>query len=182
MLLDDDDEFLPTKVQEQIAAMIAGNFSFSATEALIGHGAFRPQQQRYKLFNREYFWQVLRRKFARGGVEMEENFPAAITLSLLQIHNYLITSSVCFTRELFNRYGPFDVTTRMHTDMPEDLALWLRMFGEGAEKGDQASSPAQGAYMKQPLVYYDLDHGKRPEGKAVSGEARRGEAVPSEFE
>jgi GT2 family glycosyltransferase len=187
MLLDDDDAFLPTKVHDQIASMRRGKYTFSATEAFIGHGGYRPTQQKYKRFNRGFFWSTLQKKFAGHGMPLGGNFPAEISLGMLKVHNYLITSSVCFTRELFQQHGPFDTRTRMHTDMPEDLDLWLRMFGDeqagvGAASSEDAHThsevgtevpqavQANGVYLVEPLVYYDLDHGLRPSSTKAQAE------------
>jgi GT2 family glycosyltransferase len=188
MFLDDDDMFLPTKVRDQITAMKRGRFQFSATEAFIGHGGFRPKQKVYKRFNRDFFWRGHQKKFATHGMPLSENFPTDITLELLKVHNYLITSTVCFTKELFEEHGPFDIATRMHTDMPEDLDLWLRMFGSNQEQHKEqhkeagpesgsAETPVgvRGVYLVEPLVYYDLDHGKRPSARAKTKEEPAGE-------
>ena len=77
----------------------------------------------------------MRAKFHAAGVALgrqhgEENFPRRMAgTRLLRVHNYVVTSSVAFTRSLWARRGPFR-HLRMHTAVPEDLDLWLRFFDE----------------------------------------------------
>jgi hypothetical protein len=149
MVLDDDDAFLPSKIEAQIAAMRQADASFSSTEGLIGVGLY-DHTKSYQRLNRQRFWPYLTRKLGRQGIDLKElgDLPERITHRSVLAHNYIITSSVCMRRALFDRLGPFRLDRPMHTDMPEDLDLWLTVTkAEGAE--------GHGVYLRQPLVYYD---------------------------
>ena len=100
------------------------------------------------------------------------NFPRTLSARLLRIHNYVVTSSVCFTRELWARRGPFRLL-HMHTNMPEDYELWLRFFagdGDGGGGAKAGGAAARGVYLPEPLVYYDA--GKYDQQAAVAGVGR----------
>jgi hypothetical protein len=138
--------------------------------------------------HRGFLWGTMRAKFHAAGIALgrqrgEENFPRRMAgTRLLRVHNYVVTSSVAFTRALWARRGPFR-HLRMHTRVPEDLDLWLRFFDEGggeaaaaagggvlpasaqSSSSSSSSTPdgrassydpaARGVYLPEPLVYYD---------------------------
>ena len=53
-LLDDDDYWLPNKLEIQISKMLEHESKFSSTEGYYGEGVYREDVD-YKLYNKEHF-------------------------------------------------------------------------------------------------------------------------------
>ena len=108
-MLDDDDAYMPTKIARQVAQLNSStqNVHFSASEALFGNG-FYNRSLVYPKYNAGHFKSTLKYLFKKHFTLDDENlFPEKVTKELLAVHNYIITSTVCFTRSILNVAGPF---------------------------------------------------------------------------
>jgi len=135
--LDDDDVFLPHKIETQVTEMERGNFEFSATEGYFGHGKYNPNKK-YPLYNREHYWDYLSNKLS-----LENDFPNMINKELLTKHNIIIASSVMMTKELFEKTDGFPALRTA-----DDYALWLQILDF-----------CDCLYVKTSCMYYDAGHG-----------------------
>ena len=101
---------------------------------------------------------ILKRIFSAKGVSLNHPklFPEKITHKLINVHNYLITSTVCFGRDVHKRTGGFSLSdkNRMHTMEPDDYNMWKRISLE-SQKMDGSM-----LYIHEPLLHYDGGHGK----------------------
>lgn len=150
--LDDDDAFLPDKISVQVACMEAEHANFCSTDGISGKGAYsRPtKQERAKMalylpkatYNTEgAVLHILRQRFGADGI------PRHLKLRDILIHNVVITSSVCITRELFLRsVRGFDP----EVSCAEDYKLWKELLGPTCN--------AKALYLSVPLFYYDSGH------------------------
>jgi glycosyltransferase involved in cell wall biosynthesis len=134
--LDDDDYFLPHKIQTQIETMINENFLFSATEGLIGNGPYNIKNK-YPLYNGEYY-----RNYILNKLNLKD-YPNIIDLTLLNIHNIIINSSVMIKKCVLLMY-PYPHLSNGN----EDYTLWKNLLKE-----------MNCLYIKEPCLYYDLGHG-----------------------
>ena len=58
--LDDDDIWLPSKLEIQISEMKKYNMDVSSTDGYIGKGFFDKNKQ-YKIYNKEHYWNGLKK-------------------------------------------------------------------------------------------------------------------------
>ena len=141
-LLDDDDYWLKTKLETQIKRMVETGSRFSSTEGYFGEGIF-DSESKYKLYNREHFFKILKRKYKKTNYIQSGKFPEYWNYDFLKIHNCVIKSSVVIERELFNISGGF-------RGLPKnaDYDLWLSIL-----------KLTDLLYIDEPLFYYDGSHG-----------------------
>jgi GT2 family glycosyltransferase len=140
-LLDDDDYWLPKKLEVQIKEMIENNYKFSSTEGYFGEGIYDPSTE-YKLYNSEHFFSILKRKYRKTNYIKSGKFPKNWNYDFLSIHNCVIKSSVIIEKELFNTLGGF-------RGLPEyaDYDCWLGLL-----------KITDLLYVDEPLFYYDGSH------------------------
>ena len=142
--LDDDDIWMPRKLEIQISEMKKNNIQISSTEGYIGHGYY-DKDKHYQKYNREYYWKTLKKIY-----NLDTNLPDRFTLNFIKKHNSIITSSVCFKRELIDKVGYMKLIKNGGEMIGgkrewQDWDYWKRLL-----KHDDC------LYIKQPLFYYDL--------------------------
>lgn len=136
--LDDDDAWLPTHLEAQLAAMREREVEMSCAEGMLGYGRYNPKRA-YQLYNAEAEASALESK---TGVHPSK-FPRVLDLAFLTRHNVIITSSVVLSRRVARLTGEMTMLQR-----GEDGEYWLR-----------ALRHTQCAYLQEPLVHYDSTHG-----------------------
>ncbi len=137
--LDDDDVFLPNKIELQVQALENDSMCLlSATEGLIGNGVFN-SSIKYPLYNREKHWNYISNRLG-----IYQDYPDIIDKNLLLKHNIIICSSVMVNKDFLNSINGF----KNLKNGEEDYDLWLRCL----EK-------TYCLYIKIPCVYYDEGHG-----------------------
>ena len=141
-LLDDDDYWLPTKLETQIQQMLETGSGFSSTEGYFGEGIF-DSTSKYKLYNQEYFYKILKKKYRKTNYLKSGKFPKYWDYDFLKIHNCVIKSSVVIEKKIFNISGGF-------RGLPKnaDYDFWLSVL-----------QLTDLLYIDEPLFYYDGAHG-----------------------
>ena len=109
--------------------------------------AFCDESKKYKLYNGEYYNDVLKKKY---GLDKYTDFPEKFDLNFLLKHNFIITSSICFKKELKDKTG-FMKHIKNGGEIIngvkdwQDYNYWRRML-----------TFSNCLYIKTPLFYYDL--------------------------
>tara|TARA_Y100000389_G_scaffold43936_1_gene38659 strand:- start:8186 stop:8905 length:720 start_codon:yes stop_codon:yes gene_type:complete len=140
--LDDDDLWLPNKLDKQITRLENSSYEMSSTEGLYGEGVYEPNKE-YPLYNTGRWYGYIKKKYRGSGYIKRKKFPEIWDYNFLEIHNCMILSSVVVNRELFIKLGGFRGLPRL-----SDYDCWLGML--------QMTSSV---YINEPLFYYDNDHG-----------------------
>lgn len=151
--LDDDDAWLPPKLNAQVRAMLATpELSLVCTDGRKGKGLYRPggRVRAGPSYNESF--PVLYSYFGHAGV------PTSITAAVLATHNVIITSSVLLRRALFLEVGGFNEQLWQ----AEDGDLWKRVVAAGGA----------GTYIPRALMYYDAGHGAAGQQWAATARAR----------
>lgn len=132
--LDDDDYFLPNKIEEQINILENNkNIKMCCTDSYIGNGNYI-YNNKYKKFNDEYFYNLICEKLKINLL------PNIINLDLIKKHNIIITSSIMFSRDIL-------IKINLMNNLPngyEDYDYWLRML-----------KYTDCYYINKPLLYYN---------------------------
>ncbi len=141
--LDDDDIWMPEKLEIQIKEMKKYNYEVSCTEGYFGRGFYNPNDT-YELYNGEHYWNDLKKIY-----KLNNSFPDIFTREFIEIHNPIITSSVCFKRSIVDKIGLMPLYRnggQMINGIKEwqDYSYWKLML----HKRDCL-------YIKKPLFYYD---------------------------
>jgi GT2 family glycosyltransferase len=135
--LDDDDYWLPNKLEKQISAMEKTNCKMSCTDGYIGKGIY-DQQTVYPRYHFEYPDHLSYYKAI--GIR---SFPEIWSKDFLQIHNFCINSSVIIHKDVISKIGSIP-----YKNMGEDYSYWIK-----------AIQHTNCVYVDCPLVYYDSAHG-----------------------
>lgn len=135
--LDDDDMWLPEKLEKQMSFMKQHNGLFSYTESYYSEedAAYIPGKK-YKKYLSEQYADFI---FSRFGFE---TMPMVITEKINAIHNLIITSSVVVHKSLIEKVGIF-----VHEpEMPkwEDWAYWLKCMKH-----------TDCLFLNIPLIFYN---------------------------
>jgi len=162
--LDDDDTWLPRKIETQIDALTANSdvASMSCTDGYIGHCPWNyllgspDTESSFKVYNREHYFDTLCNIYNGGGGAggaaasstetppkfnlRRDGFPKIWNNEFIKIHNCVITSSVVMTRALFVKMGGF----RELRNGEEDYDLWKRSVSSGNNI----------VYIDEPHFYY----------------------------
>jgi glycosyltransferase involved in cell wall biosynthesis len=130
---DDDDVWLPTKLELQMNRMKEDNTYFCATD---GYYCATPWDSthleeelkngfygKYPRYNAEHYWPRLQQLF--GGID---RFPRIWTYPFLLRHNGIILSSVVVYKRVFELTGKFHDSNMREN--PEDYDLWKRILGQ----------------------------------------------------
>lgn len=136
--LDDDDIFLPNKLEEQIKAMKNNKLNWSSTDTYFGVGVYDPNKK-YKTLNNETYRSYILKKIG------EKEFNKFILQKHLIKHNFIVNSSVVMHKNLIKKVGNID---ECHIRQAEDYKYWKRVIKE-----------ERGLYINRPLMYYDNGHG-----------------------
>ena len=151
--LDDDDVWMPKKLEIQIEGMRKNHSKFSSTEGLYGEGPY-VEGSDYQLYNNEKFYSVIKKKYSRTkfspnilekikGYKFE--YPEFWTYAFLEVHNCIITSSVIVEKKLMDNLGGF---RGLPTTLNADYDCWLGLL-----------KLTDLLYINKPLFYYDGKHG-----------------------
>ena len=151
--LDDDDIWMPNKLEIQLNAMKEKKFKFSSTEGYFGEGVFS-KHKNYPLYNNEKFYSKISKKYSQTpfSINLLEKikgkkfvYPDIWTYDFIKIHNCIITSSVIVEKKLMDVLGGF---RGLPTTLNGDYDCWLGLL--------QITNML---YIKEPLFYYDGKHG-----------------------
>jgi glycosyltransferase involved in cell wall biosynthesis len=103
--LDDDDIWLPTKLELQLEAMNISGCLMSTTDAYWDYGTYNSDKS-YKKFYSEIDFQELRQIHRRQGSNMLENgFPEIWNKRFVELHNCCMTSSVILHKSIIEKIG-----------------------------------------------------------------------------
>ena len=151
--LDDDDIWMPQKLEIQLNQMNDLDSKFSSTEGFYGEGVYK-KGFNYKLYNNEKFYSVISKKYSRTKYSVNIldkmmghnfNYPKIWTYDFLKIHNCVVTSSVIVEKNLMDTLGGF---RGLPTSLNADYDCWLGLL--------QLTNLT---YVTEPLFYYDGGHG-----------------------
>ena len=140
--LDDDDIWLPNKLEVQVDVMNNSSNNFSGTEGYFGYGVY-DINNKYELYNAEHFFKILKKKYKKTKYLKNNKFPEEWNEEFLSVHNCIILSSVMVEKELFIRLGGFRGLPRL-----ADYDCWLGLL-----------KLTNFDYINEPLFYYDGKHG-----------------------
>jgi glycosyltransferase involved in cell wall biosynthesis len=146
--LDDDDIWLPNKLEIQIKKMKEKGFIMSCTDGLIGNGIFNGNVKSYKKYNAEHYFDTLINIYKEKGKEellsYQNGFPEVWDFYFLSIHNCCICSSIVVEKKLLDKIQNF----RLVKNGQEDYDCWLRCLQN-----------TKCLYLTDVCVYYDIHHG-----------------------
>jgi len=140
--LDDDDIWLPNKLEIQVEAIEKSKNGFSGTEGYYGEGVY-DENKVYPRYNSEHFLKILKRKYRKTNYLKKGSFPKEWDYDFLSVHNCIILSSVMVEKQIFDRLGGFRGLTRL-----ADYDCWLGLL-----------KLTNFDYIDVPLFYYDGKHG-----------------------
>lgn len=142
---DDDDIWLPNKLELQINEMEKSKCKMSCSEGLYGNGEFNMNLKVYLKYNSEYYYNYILNKYKQSSEYMNYNiFPYIWDYNFIKIHNCIICSSVIVTSDVIKNVGFMKEIKR-----GEDYDYWLRILKEYTSC----------VYVNEPCVYYDSNHG-----------------------
>ena len=136
---DDDDIWLPRKLDMQLAAMRESGCKMSSTDGFIGQGVYVPSRL-YSRYNSEHYFATLNNIYNGA---LSAGFPRTWTRDFLRVHNCVICSSVVIDREIINLTGDF-----VKARYADDYEYWMRVL-----------QYTDSIYVPEPLIYYDNGHG-----------------------
>tara|TARA_B100000123_G_C25638892_1_gene387926 strand:+ start:148 stop:873 length:726 start_codon:yes stop_codon:yes gene_type:complete len=142
--LDDDDYWMPDKIEKQLDAMQSTRCEISCTDGYFGSGLYDPKKK-YTIYNKERYQQTIKNIFSRKGKGelMHYGFPMIWDKEFVSVHNCCIASSVMIKRSLIDKVGYFS-----NQLWAPDYEYWLR----AVEHTDMV-------YVEEPLLYWDSGHG-----------------------
>ena len=135
--LDDDDHWLPNKLERQLEAMEQNNAFFSCTDGYYSDkdSVYNPQKE-YQTYMGEHYKQFIKTNLHK------DRLPKWLTFNLNRKHNYIITSSVMIHHSLIERVGQF-VEGGVYTKW-EDWSYWLRCM-----------THKDCLFIDEPLMFYN---------------------------
>ncbi len=149
--LDDDDYWLPEKLELQINILETTNLRMCASEAIANNGIY-DKNLNNRLFNKEIVFNEIANIYKKSSLKNEFNtflsfkfyFPEIWNSKFIKIHNCIITSSVVVEKDLLNKVGNFrDIQSKK---LWSDWDCWLGIL-----------THTDCYYFAQPLLYYDLN-------------------------
>lgn len=145
--LDDDDYYLPSKIEKQIAAMKQYNCKMCCTESYLGAGVYNNEKSYQRYHHNGFYWSSLQNRCFKNNPELlEKMYKEEINIwekESIYIHNCIISSSVVIHKDLINntRYFPLKAYA-------EDWAYWKELI-----------KYSNCIYIREPLMYFDRNHG-----------------------
>lgn len=149
-ILDDDDSWMPNKLEIQISEMRRTQALISSTDSFTGNGPFDPSGKYEIYINQKNFDYTINRFIQFGKSHLLVNnggkftIPDKITHEMLNINSVIISSSVVISKKLMNALG----NMKHVKNADEDFDYWLR-----------ATKITPILFVQQPLIYYDQGHG-----------------------
>ncbi len=143
--IDDDDYWMPDKLEEQLEVMKTSGCLMSATDGYFGSGVYNPKKK-YQIYNKEKYQNIIKGIYSRKGKGelMKNGFPIIWNKEFLNVHNCCIASSVMIERSIIDKVGYFS-----NQLWAPDYDYWKRVI----EHTDCI-------YLEKPLVYWDSRHGE----------------------
>lgn len=142
--LDDDDVWMPGKLEQQINAMKKHNVDMCCTDGYIGTGIY-DKNKTYEVYNGSYYFADLCKKLN------VQKFPDIFDYEFIRRWNIIITSSIIFKRTLIEKVGTMRLIKNggirlngIKNKMYQDWDYWLGLLYF-----------TNCAYVKNPLFYYD---------------------------
>ena len=148
VFLDDDDYFLPTKIEKQITTMKEYNCKMSCTEGLIGSGMY-DHKKSYSIYHyKGHFWSALQNRAFKNKPEllkkMYENEINIWDKEAIHTHNCTIGgSSIIIHKDLVKQAGYFPITS-----YADDWYYWKELI-----------KYSYCVFLREPLTYIDIGHG-----------------------
>lgn len=143
--VDDDDYWMPDKLEKQIEAMKTSGCLISCTDGYYGSGIY-DKTKKYLIYNKEKYQNTIKSIFNRKGKGelMKDGFPLIWNKEFMNVHNCCIASSVMIERSLIDKVGYFS-----NQLWAPDYEYWKRVI----EHTDCI-------YIDEPLLYWDSGHGE----------------------
>jgi glycosyltransferase involved in cell wall biosynthesis len=137
--LDDDDIWLPNKLELQLEAMNKTGCLMSTTDAYWDYGIYNPEKQ-YKRFYSDIDFDQLQQIHKRQESTMLDNgFPEIWNRKFVELHNCCMTSSVLIHKSIIDKIGYME---NLYIGQ-EDWSYWKR-----------ALSHTDSVFISQACVYY----------------------------
>tara|TARA_R110000824_G_scaffold283078_2_gene471415 strand:- start:2561 stop:3304 length:744 start_codon:yes stop_codon:yes gene_type:complete len=139
--LDDDDLWLPRKLELQVEAMQSTGCEMSCSDGYIGNDPYDSNES-YPIYNAEHYWDALRGIYRNKGKShlIEDGFPDVWNSEFINTHNCCVTSSVVLSKNVIEKTGWFNILPFF-----EDYDYWKR-----------AIQHTNCVYVETPSFYYDL--------------------------
>jgi len=151
--LDDDDYWMPNKLELQINKLESTEHKMSCSEAIANNGIY-DKENNNKLYNQELMYNEISKIYKASSIKKQFTknlifkfeYPEIWNGKFLKIHNCIITSSVLVERSLINKIGNFrDIQTKK---LYSDYDCWLGLL-----------THTDCYYFSSPLLYYNLNLG-----------------------
>ena len=142
--LDDDDIWLPNKIELQINAMKETDCKMSCSDSLCGVGMYNQNINYTKLLTEKYvgtFKEVYR---IEGNNMLKDGYPRIFNKELITVRNLCIASSVIMEKSILNIIN----NMKCLKNGREDYDCWLR-----------ALDYTNIVFINEACMYYDLGHG-----------------------
>lgn len=145
--LDDDDYFLPTKIEKQLYHMKEKNLQMSCTEGFIGRGIY-DKNKSYQVYHyKGFYWNNLKNiKFKNEPELLEKMFKDDINIwgkEEIYTHNCIINGGPLIHKDLVKKAGYFPLKP-----YAEDWAYWKELI-----------KYSNCLFIREPLLYIDINHG-----------------------
>lgn len=145
--LDDDDYFLPMKIEKQILAMKNTDCLISCTEAYGGKGPYNSNLIYNKWHYKGIYWNTLKNIFRNNLKLLDDMYKNDINIwnqEAIYTHNCTIGgSSVIINRDLIKKAGYFP----------------LKKYAEDWEYWKELIKYSDCVFLREPLTYIDACHG-----------------------
>ena len=143
--IDDDDYWMPNKLEKQIEIMKTSGCLMSCTDGYFGSGIY-DKTKKYQIYNKEKYQNTIKSIFNRKGKGdlMKYGFPFIWNKEFMDVHNCCIASSVMIERSIVDKVGYFS-----NQFWAPDYEYWKRIIQH-----------TDCIYLDEPLVFYDSGHGE----------------------
>lgn len=139
---DDDDIWLPNKLEVQIKQMRENNSKMSCTDGYTGKGIYNPSLT-YPTREGKFGQIIMNILYKKGSIiSLEDIYPRFISKKLIQLHNTIICSSVVISSDITEKAGYF-----ANLNFADDREYWVRILDH-----------TDCLYVSEPLMYYDEGH------------------------
>ena len=143
--LDDDDVWLPHKLEVQLRAMEETGTNASCSESLIGYGFYDPNTLHQNMMSHHFFNEIRHILAMKNCYAIDNGFPRQFSHDLLTKHNLVITSSVVVKKDILEKIGYMKTVPLGQ----EDYTCWL-----------DVSKHTDFVFVNTPCLYYDTTPSK----------------------
>ena len=137
--LDDDDIWLPTKLELQLSAMQRTGCRMSTTDAYADYEIYNPSKQYHKFYSEIDFEELQFIHRRQGSSALDTGFPEVWDRQFVETHNCCMTSSVVLHRSIVDTIGTMPTVPIGQ----EDWSYWKR-----------ALQHTNSVFIREPCVYY----------------------------